>query len=72
MVSLCSKSYIIEDANGNQKVSFKGISKKNLKDPMQTFQEALHNKATIESNNVDGRWRFYQTLKYYIITLGVY
>ena len=57
MVSLCSKSYIIEDANGNQKVSCKGISKKNLKDPMQKFQEALHNKTTIESNNVGFRIR---------------
>ena len=34
MVSLCSKSYIIEDGQGNQKISCKVISKKNLKDPM--------------------------------------
>ena len=43
MVSLCSKSYIIEDDDGNQKISCKGISKINLKDPMEKFQKALRN-----------------------------
>ena len=57
MVSLCSKSYIIEDADGNQKISCKGISKRNLKDPMEKFQNALHNKTTIDSNNVGFRIR---------------
>ena len=36
MISLCSKSYIIEDSNGKQKISCKGVSKKRLEE--HTFQ----------------------------------
>ena len=57
MVSLCSKSYIIEDADGNKKISCKGLSKRILKNPMEKFQIALHNKTTIDSNNVGFRIR---------------
>ena len=42
MVSLCSKSYIIDDGDRKQEISCKGISKRNLKDPMEKFQNALH------------------------------
>ena len=55
MVSLCSKSYIIQDSKGNHKISCKGISKKNLEDPMKKFEDALYNKTTIQFNNVGFR-----------------
>ena len=51
MLSLCSKSYIIEDADGKQKISCKGVSKKNLNKPMDKFEHALQNKATRHSTN---------------------
>ena len=57
MVSLCSKSYIIQDSKGNKKISCKGISKRNLEDPMKKFEDALRNKTTIQSNNVGFRVR---------------
>ena len=41
MVSLCSKSYIIEDAEGRQKISCKGVSKKNLSNAMSSYEETL-------------------------------
>ena len=41
MISLCSKSYIIQDSEGNQKISCKGISKKQLIDPMSKFRQTL-------------------------------
>ena len=37
MISLCSKSYIIQDSEGNQKISYKEISKKQFVDPMSKF-----------------------------------
>ena len=48
MLSLCSKSYIIEDANGKQKLSFKGIAKTNVIDPMKKFEESLGKLSTIQ------------------------
>ena len=51
MLSLCSKSYIIEDADGKQKISCKGVSKKNLNQPMDKFEHALQNKTTRHSTN---------------------
>ena len=57
MVSLCSKSYIIQNFQGNQNISCKGISKRNLADPMKKFEDALRNKTTIQSNNVGFRVR---------------
>ena len=51
MISLCSKSYIIEDKQGKEKISCKGISKKVFfpkKDPMSKFENTLHN-CTINS-----------------------
>ena len=57
MLSLCSKSYIIEDANGKQKISCKGISKRNLIDPMKKFEECLKFKNVNFSTNVGFRVR---------------
>ena len=57
MLSLCSKSYIIEDANGKQKISCKGISKRNLLDPMKKFEECLKTKKVNFSTNVEFRVR---------------
>ena len=57
MLSLCSKSYIIEDANGKQKISCKGISKRNLIDPMKKFEECLKFKKVNFSTNVGFRVR---------------
>ena len=51
MLSLCSKSYIIEDADGKQKTSCKGVSKKNLSQPMDKYEDALKNKTTRPSTN---------------------
>ena len=51
MVSLCSKSYIIEDADGRQKIYCKGISKKNLSNPMSNYEETLKRKCTRSSTN---------------------
>ena len=50
MVSLCSKSYIIEDFNGKQKMSRKGVSK-NLSNPMRNCEETLKTKYTKTSPN---------------------
>ena len=44
MISLCSKSYIIQDSEGKQKISCKGISKKQFVDPMNKFQQTLNEK----------------------------
>ena len=51
MVSLCSKSYIIEDLNGKQKISCKGVSKKNLSEAMEKYMDALKNRTTRSSTN---------------------
>ena len=55
MISLCSKSYIIEDENGKQKVSCKGVSKRRLEDPMKNFEEALGNKTVKLATNIGFR-----------------
>ena len=57
MLSLCSKSYIIEDADGKQKISCKGVSKKNLNQPMDKFEHALQNKTTRHSTNFGFRMK---------------
>ena len=57
MLSLCSKSYIIEDADGKQKISCKGISKRNILDPMRKFEECLRSKKVNYSTNVGFRVR---------------
>ena len=44
MISLCSKSYIIQDSEGKQNIFCKGISKKQLIDPMSKFQQILNEK----------------------------
>ena len=40
-----------------KKILCKSISKRNLKDQMEKFQNALRNKTTIDSNNVGHRIR---------------
>ena len=57
MISLCSKSYIIQDSEGKQKISCKGISKKQLVDPMNKFQQTLNEKVINSSTNVGFRLR---------------
>ena len=57
MLLLCSKSYIIEDANGKQKISCKGIPKRNLLDPMRKFEECLKSKKVNFFSNVGFRFR---------------
>ena len=52
MISLCSKSYIIEDSSGRQKISCKGVSKKGLEEPMQQFRDTLFNVRTNTSINM--------------------
>ena len=44
MISLCFKSYIIQDSEGKEKISCKGISKKQLVDPMSKFRQTLNKK----------------------------
>ena len=41
---MISKSYIIQDSEGKQKISCKGISKKQLADPMSKFRQTLNEK----------------------------
>ena len=57
MLSLCSKSYIIEDQDGKQKISSKGISKKNLTDAMAKFSHTLSTGETSFSTNLGFRMR---------------
>ena len=57
MISLCSKSYIIQDSEGKQKISCKGISKKQLVDPLNKFQQTLEEKVINSSTNVGFRLR---------------
>ena len=57
MISLCSKSYIIEDSNGRQKISCKGVSKKGLEEPMQQFRDTLFNVRTNTSTNMGFRMK---------------
>ena len=57
MLSLCSKSYIIDDADGKQKISCKGVSKKNLHQPMDKYKHALKNKTTRHSTNFGFRMK---------------
>ena len=52
MISLCFKSYIIQDSEGKQMISCKGISKKQLIDPMNKFQQTLNEKIINSSTNV--------------------
>ena len=55
MISLCSKSYIIQNKKGKQKISCKGISKKNLSDPMTKFKNTLNNRTIISAKNMGFR-----------------
>ena len=55
MISLCSKSYIIQNKKGKQKISCKGISKKNLSDPMTKFENTLNNRTIISAKNMGFR-----------------
>ena len=54
MISLCLKSYIIEDAEVNQKISCKGISKNQI-NPMEKFEKSIHNKINTVSTNIGFR-----------------
>ena len=53
MISLCSKSYIIEDENGRHKISCKGVSKKGLVEPMEKFEDTLQSKVVKTLTNVE-------------------
>ena len=55
MLALCSKSYIIEDEKGKQKISGKGISKKFLESPMEKFLDTLNTGNANKSNNMGFR-----------------
>ena len=55
MVALCSKSYIIEDEYGKQKISCKGISKKAVDQPMEKFENTLTSTVANTSHNVGFR-----------------
>ena len=55
MISLCLKSYIIEDENGKQKISCKDVSKKGLREPMGKFEDTLYNKTVKLATNVGFR-----------------
>ena len=55
MVALCSKSYIIENQDGKQKVSCKGISKKGIDQPMDKFLNTLISTKTNTSHNMGFR-----------------
>ena len=55
MISLCSKSYIIQNKEGKQKISCKGISKQNLSDPMSKFENTLNNRTIISAKNMGFR-----------------
>ena len=57
MISLCSKSYIIQDSSGTQKISCKGVSKKSLQDPMQKFSDTLFNQHANVSTNMGFRMK---------------
>ena len=57
MISLCSKSYIIEYENGKQKISCKGVSKKGLREPMKKFEDTLYNKSVKLATNVGFRFK---------------
>ena len=63
MLSLYSKSYIIEDANGKQKISCKGISKRNPLDPMKKFEECLKTKIQMDQKSFHSS----EQLFYYLI-----
>ena len=55
MISFCS--YIIQDSEGKQNISSKGISKKQLVDPMNKFQQTLNEKVINSSTNTGFRLR---------------
>ena len=55
MISLCSKSYIIQNKQGKQKISCKGISKKHLSDPMSSFENTLKNRTINSAKNMGFR-----------------
>ena len=55
MISLCSKSYIIENEEGKQKNSCKGVSKKALTNATEKFQETLTTKNVTTTKNIGFR-----------------
>ena len=55
MISLCSTSYIIENEEGKQKFSCKGVSKKALTNAMEKFEETLTTKNVMSSKNIGFR-----------------
>ena len=55
MISLCSKAYIIENEQGKQKISCKGVSKKALTNAMEKFEEILTTKNVTSSKNIGFR-----------------
>ena len=83
MISLCSKSYIIKNEEGKQKISCKGVSKKALTNAMEIFEVTLMSKNVISSKNISFRINksviqtysqekigFYGTSGYHGVTMG--
>ena len=55
MISLCSKSYIIENEEGKQKNSCNCVSKKTLTNAMEKFEETLSSKNVTSAKNIGFR-----------------
>ena len=55
MISLCSKSYIIENEEGKQNISCKGVSKKALTNAMEKFEETFTTKNVTTTKNIGFR-----------------
>ena len=70
MISLCSKSFITKDAEGKQKISCKGISKKKLINPMEKFEKSIYNKVNTVSTNVGFRIKNSSLCTYSQLRLG--
>ena len=51
MIALCSKSNIIENETGKQKISCKGVSKRSLMSPMSKYEDTLFNQKLNFSTN---------------------
>ena len=55
MISPCSKYYIIENEEGKQKISCKGVSKKALANAMEKFEKTLTTRNVTTSKNIGFR-----------------
>ena len=51
MVTLCSKTYILKDAKGEEKTELKGINKRFVQNALATSQKVLESGIPSTSNN---------------------